>query len=345
MVYNVKVRFGKMKREEKLMNFKKLANGSEEGFAVVKRCEERTAKTGSKYLDLVLGDSSGEIPAKMWDYSEANLYNLDDVVKVRGNTEQFNGRDQFRISGIRPVTDADDINIEDLVPVSETGGTEIFNMLRGMVENFRDPDLKKLVGKIMDDKKDILVVCPAAERLHHAVVGGLMEHTAGIVKMVNAVCDVYQNIDRELLTAGAILHDVEKTEEFELSKTGMVSKYSKKGQLIGHIVSGVVCIDETAKKLGIESEKVLLLEHMLLTHHGQPDHGSPLRPMFVEAEILSKLDELDAEIYEFAEATAKVQPGEFTPKQWALDDRKLYNHNLHPNEYKQNPLKSEAGKE
>ncbi|MDE7123945.1 MAG: HD domain-containing protein, partial [Eubacterium sp.] len=165
------------------------------------------------------------------------------------------------------------------------------------------------------------------------MLGGLMLHTISIVRMAEEICKIYPNINKELLLAGAILHDTAKTWEFQLSKTGLVKSYSTEGELIGHLVKGAMYVEEAAKKLGIENKKVVLLQHMILSHHGVPEFGSPVRPMFLEAEILSSLDSLDATIYEINNATSKVNTGDFTDRQWALDNRKLYNHGLSPTEH------------
>ncbi len=317
------------------MNFTKLPNGMEEGFVLLKKYDEKTAKNGSKYIDLILADKAGEISAKLWDAGNAD-FELDEIVKVRGNTEQYNGKNQFRISQIRHLSEDDHVNPNDYVPSTDMSGEKIFQMLRDKVCSFKDEDFKKITLTILDEKHDVLIKSPAAFRLHHAMLGGLMLHTASIVKVAEKICEVYDNIDEELLICGAILHDVQKTAEFEFSKSGLVSHYSVEGELIGHVVSGVMCIDETAKKLGVSSDKALLLEHMVLSHHGAPEYGSPVYPMFIEAEILSTLDKLDADIFEFNNVLSNVNPGEFSERQWSLDNRKLYNHALTPNEHKVN---------
>ena len=161
-----------------------------------------------------------------------------------------------------------------------------------------------------------------------------MLHTMSIVRMAEEICRIYPNINKDLLLAGAILHDVAKTWEFSLGKTGLVKGYSTEGELIGHLVKGAMYVEEAGKKLNISREKTVLLEHMILSHHGVPEYGSPVRPMFLEAEILSALDTLDAEIYEFNSATSKAEPGKFTERQWSLDNRKLYNHGLSSTEHK-----------
>ena len=136
--------------------------------------------------------------------------------------------------------------------------------------------------------------------------------------------------------SGAILLDAAKTFEMETGKTGLCTGYSVGGELIGHLVKGAMFVEETAKELGIEGEKVILLEHMILSHHSEPEYGSPVRPMFLEAEILSALDSLDATIFEINNATSKTEAGEFTDRQWALDNRKLFNHGLSSTEHKVN---------
>ena len=280
----------------------------------------------------MLGDKDGEISAKLWDFS-GEAFEEESVVKVRGSIEQYNGRDQFRITQIRPAVPSDDYNLADLVPASAVGGRQIYDMLMKRVAAFNDADLKKLVTDIMESKKDILITCPAAFRLHHAMLGGLMLHTVSIVRMAEEICKIYPNINRELLLSGAILHDVAKTWEFTFSKTGLVNGYSAGGELIGHLVEGAVWVDEAAKRLGVPQEKAQLIEHMILSHHGVPEFGSPVRPMFLEAQILSALDTLDAQIFEFHSATAKVEPGKFSDRQWSLENRKLYNHGLSGTEH------------
>lgn len=311
------------------MNFKQLPNGMCDGFVLLKKCEEKKTKNGSVYLDLIICDNDGEMSAKLWDYSGGSgVFEQDMVVKIRGTIEQYNGKDQFRAVQIRPAKDTDDYNLSSLVPSAEIGGEQLFEMIRARVEKFENENLKKLVLAIIDDKKDLLITFPAALRLHHAIIGGLMYHTMSILRMAEEICKIYPNINRELLFSGVILHDVAKTQELETSKTGLAKGYTIEGELIGHLVKGAMYINDTAKRLGIESQEVMLLEHMIISHHGEPEYGAAVRPMFLEAEILSRLDALDATIYEINTAVSKVEVHKFTDRQWALDNRKLYNHGL-----------------
>ena len=272
----------------------------------------------------------------MWDYKGESIFETDMVVKVRGTIEQYNGRDQFRVAQIRPASSTDDYCLADLVPSSSVGGEQLFNMIKERVNAFENNDLKQIVSKIIDERREKLIVYPAALRLHHAMVGGLMYHTMSIVRMAEEICKIYPNINKELLLSGIILHDVAKTWELETSSTGLAKGYSVEGELIGHLVKGAMYVSDAAKELGIDSEVVTLLEHMIISHHGEPEYGAAVRPMFLEAEILSALDSLDATIYEINAATSKIEAGSFTDRQWALDNRKLYNHGLSSTEHNVN---------
>lgn len=324
------------------MNFKQLPNGMCDGFVILKKCEVKKTKNGSEYLDAVIGDKNGEMPAKLWDYrGGADVLEQDMVVKIRGNVESYNGKDQFRIAQIRPAGEGDSYSLSDLVEASEIGGEQLFALIKKRVDAFENEDLKRIVTKIIDDRKEKLITYPAALRLHHAMLGGLMYHTMSIVRMAEEICKIYPNINKDLLLSGVILHDAAKTWELETGKTGLAKGYTVEGELIGHLVKGAMYVSDTAKELGIDSEVVPLIEHMILSHHGIPDYGAAVRPMFLEAEILSALDSLDATIYEINKATSKVDAGSFTERQWALDNRKLYNHGLSDTNHSVNFIGSE----
>jgi 3'-5' exoribonuclease len=301
---------------------------------MIKELNEKKDKNGNGYLDMiVIGSDKKEYPAKIWRFDNNGQFQSGDVVEIEYTLDNYKGKAQLTVTSIKK---APDDMIKDFVPSSEYNGAVVFNNLLNKVNNFSDVELKEIVSTIMLKNREKLEVFPAAYRLHHAIVGGLMLHTASIVEMAEKTCQVYPNINRELLLSGAILHDVAKTFEMETSKTGLCSGYSVGGELIGHLVKGAMYIEETAKELGIEGEKVILLEHMVLSHHGVPEFGSPIRPMFLEAEILSTLDALDATIFEINNATSKVEAGKFTDRQWALDNRKLFNHGLSSTEHKVN---------
>ena len=311
------------------MNFKQInQNGLYEGFALITKSEKKVTDKGKDYLDLILSDSDGEISATYWDYNEAaqGQFPAETLVKVRGTISQYNGADQFRVERIRRATEQDGVDISEFVRSASYNSEYMFEKLVECVEEFQDKDLQKLVLHMLNEHKADLLKWPAAYRLHHAIRGGLLLHTLSIVRLCEGVCRIYPFVDADLLFAGAILHDIAKLTEFEVGNAGIASGYTVEGNLIGHLVKGAMMIDEAAKALGIPEEKSMLLQHMVLSHHGEPEFGAAVRPAFLEAELLSELDLMDARVYQITETLAPLQPGAFSNRVWALDNRKLYNH-------------------
>ena len=311
------------------MNFTEInQNGGVEGFCLVKSLEVKKTAKGLPFLDLILTDSSGEIGAKLWDYKEEfhGDIKLNTLIKIRGTISMFNDAPQLRIDRVRPALESDGVRMEDFVPSADYSGEAMYDYIFDTVSRFENGQLKKLTLTILEQNKEKITFWPAAFKLHHAIRGGLLYHTLSILRLSEGVCMLYPSVDKDLLTCGIIVHDLCKIDEFDLNPAGLVSAYSVKGELIGHLVMGAMKIEQKALELGISSEKAMLLEHMVISHHGQPDFGAAVRPMFLEAEILSQLDTLDATVYEITSAVSDVKQGEFTGRMWALDNRKLYNH-------------------
>lgn len=304
------------------------ANGLADCFLLVKASAKKTSSKGDTYLDMTLSDKSGEINAKLWSYipSVHGEYQPGDVVKVRGTVSQYNGADQLRIDKIRHTESTDNIDVSELVQSANYTGAEMFDELYTIARNFADKELSDIVTALLDENKEKLLYWPAAFKLHHAMRCGLLMHTLSIVRLAQRVAEVYPFIDKELLLAGSILHDIAKTTEYEITPSGLASGYTVEGNLIGHLAKGAMMIGKTAEKLGIQSNTVTLLQHMVLSHHGEPDYGAAVRPAFIEAELLSQLDMMDARMFEMREATASAATGDFSGRLWSMDNRKLFNH-------------------
>lgn len=302
--------------------------GTLQGFVFVRSCDRKTAKNGSVYLDLMVNDSEQDVAAKIWDYkgTETEQPAANSVILVRGTLNLYNGQPQLRIDRYRAANENDDVDINRFVPSATFPGQKMYDEILWIVERFEDDELKRLTTAVLEEYKTRIIDLPAAFRLHHAVRGGLLMHTLSICRMAQCVASLYPSVDGELLLAGAILHDIAKSEEFNLSPTGLVDSYTVRGILVGHLVKGAMIVDEIGRQLGISEETLTLLEHMLISHHGQPEFGAAVRPSFLEAEILSQLDTLDADIYEIESVVKGVQSGGFSNKVWALNDRKFYNH-------------------
>lgn len=311
------------------MNFTPVDNtGRVDGFCLVKSVEQKTSSKGDTYLDFTLGDSTGDINGKLWRYNiaEHGEYKANDIVKVRGTISQYNGTDQLRIERIRIAIEQDNVHIEDFVRTSGYSSEQMFDELFNIANAFSDSDLKLIVTTVLTDNRNALLYWPAAYKLHHALRGGLLMHTLSIVRVCEGICNVYPFIDRELLLSGAILHDIAKIQEFDVNDAGIADGYTVEGNLLGHLAMGATQIDRYAEKLGIDRRVSVLLQHMVLSHHGEPEFGAAVRPMFIEAEILSEVDLMDARIYEMREAVSETKPNDFSGRLWALDNRKLFNH-------------------
>jgi len=310
------------------MNFTCVNNstGALEGFCLVKSVEQKTNVKGQAFLDMTLMDAGGEVNAKLWDYRPEThgVVSMNDLVKVRGTLSVYNGQDQFRVERLRKVTEKDAVRMEDFVPSAPQPGGEMLEEILAAVRGFKDGPLKELVLSILEEKKETLLFWPAAFRLHHAVRGGLLWHTLSILRLAQAVAALYPEVNADLLCAGVILHDIDKTNEYDVPATGLATGYTLKGNLVGHLVGGAVYIERKAQEFDLPHETLLLLQHMLISHHGEPEFGAAMRPMFLEAELLSELDLMDARVNEIAVAMQGVQPGEFSSKIWALDNRKFY---------------------
>ncbi|HBL40185.1 MAG TPA: CMP-binding protein [Ruminococcaceae bacterium] len=313
------------------MNFEYHAkSGTHTGFCLIKSCEKKLNKRGEAYLDMVLGDSSGEISAKLWNYNEElhGTYAVNTLVKVQGSISEFNGSDQLRVDRIRAAGESDGVKIEDFVASAVYGGEAMFAELIAIAEGFADHELSLLTTTVLQENREALLYYPAAFKLHHAMRSGLLQHTLSIVRLAQSVAKIYPFINSDLLLCGAMLHDIAKLCELVADETGIATGYSARGTLLGHLVMGAMMVEETAKKLNIPDEKAMLVEHMLISHHGDPEFGAAVRPLFIEADILSALDRLDARIVEENNAVNGVPTGGFSNRQWALDNRAFYNHGL-----------------
>lgn len=309
-----------MKQQPKLAEM--IKNQVFDGFLLTRSAVQRTSSNGSKFLDMTLCDISGEVNAKMWDgYTPAP--NVADVLRVRGMMIEYNGKPQLRVDKMRVATDADDFDMGQLAPCAPQPASEMREMIWKRVEEIQDDELKRVVRARLEECGEKLDYYPAASKLHHAERSGLLHHTSTMLRMAGMVCEVYPTLDADLLAAGVILHDLCKLTEMDADEIGMVSDYTAEGMLIGHLVQGVAELARCGREQGVRRELMMVLEHMILSHHDLPEYGSPKKPMFPEAEVLHVLDLLDARMFEMNRELQNIQPGGFTDRIWSLD-RKLY---------------------
>lgn len=298
-------------------------------YFIVKAAAIKIGANNKQYFDLLLGDNSGEAPSKKWDVSEQEVDALKeikegDVVKVKALVTSWNGQKQMKVGRIRVVNEQDNINYADFVKAAPEDPNEMYNFIYEKAEAMKDKDLKNICTKVLKDNMEKLLYYPAAQKNHHAQKSGLLYHLKRMIMTGEGICSVYTNLNHELVTAGVILHDIEKLNEIQSDELGISSGYSFEGQMLGHIVQGIKLVDRLADTLEIPKEKAIMLEHMILSHHYEPDFGSPKKPLFPEAEILHYLDMMDARMFDMQDALDATEPGEFSERVWTLDNRKLY---------------------
>ncbi|MBE6026502.1 MAG: HD domain-containing protein [Firmicutes bacterium] len=299
-------------------------------FFMVKSVAVKTGSTGKPYLDVVLGDNTGEINGKKWDVGTSDhLLKEKDIVKIIAVVTEFNSQLQLKIQRIRkavPESNPDDImDMGDFVKAAPEDPEEMYDYIFRSCDSIKDEDYRKLCLRVLEDNREKLMYYPAASKNHHAELGGLLYHTKRMLMNGERVCQVYTNLNKDLVIAGVVLHDIQKIFEIDADTDGMASGYSFEGQMLGHIVMGVKYIDKLADETDLPYEKKIMMEHMVLSHHYEPEFGSPKKPLFPEAEVLHYLDILDARMYDMEEAVAHTEPGGFSDRIWTLDNRRIYN--------------------
>lgn len=293
-----------------------------EGFLLVRSADQREGKTGGKYLDMNLTDKTGEINCKLWDGTVAPPP-VGSVIKVRGLVQEYNGRKQLRIEKMRAAVEADGVDLSRLVPCAPETPDAYRARIEQTIDRFESDELKKITREMLRLAGDELAWFPAAQRLHHAERTGLLHHTCSMLNTAEHIIQAYPFLHGDLLRAGVILHDLSKITEMKSDPLGNVTDYTREGLLVGHLVMGVARLAEAAKNVGVTGETVVLLEHMIISHHGIPEYGSPKPPMFPEAEVLNWIDTLDARMNEMEGIMNRTPAGAFSEKIWSLD-RRLY---------------------
>ena len=298
-------------------------------FFMAKTLMIKVGSNGKQYLDITLGDKTGEISAKKWDVSDSEYPTLKaipdkSIVKIKGLVTEWAGQLQLRIQRIRQADEADGQQMKDFVKAAPEEPQAMYDYIYQIAQSMKDRDLRELCLKLLTVNKDRLMYYPAAQKNHHAELGGLLYHMKRMLMTGECVCRIYTNLNRDLVCAGVIVHDIEKLNEIMAGPDGIATGYSFEGQMLGHIKQGDKTIDRLTLELGFPREKAIMLEHMILAHHYEPEFGSPKKPLFPEAEVLHYLDILDARMFDMEDALVSTEPGTFSERIWALDNRRIY---------------------
>lgn len=297
-----------------------------QGYYIIKEAELKKSKNNSKYLDMILADKTGEVNSKIWDYkSEESEFSKNSLVKVRGEVINYSNNLQLNITKIRIANEEDNVKIEDFVPAAPIPAEDMFNTIESYISRIENKDINNIVSYIIDEYRDKLMFYPAAMKNHHSLKGGLLYHVSTMLILGEKISQVYPFLNTDLLYAGIILHDISKIDEMDSSDLGIVEDYTIEGKMLGHIIQGIKNLEIVGEKLKSDKEIVLLLQHMILTHHYEPEYGSPKKPMLKEAEILHYIDKIDATMFDIGKALSDTPKGEFTDGIWTLDKRRIYN--------------------
>jgi 3'-5' exoribonuclease len=295
------------------------------GTFLLKRVELKKTRTGKDYLDLEVGDRTGSLPGKLWD-AEADLYRAlttSDFVEAAGRVESYNERKQAKFSGVRPAEGT--VDPRDFLPRTPCDVRLLLERLRAIVRSMRSDWLRRLVSAFLEDPAFLakFLEAPAAVANHHAYLGGLVEHIVSLTESCLRTCEAYPALDRDLMIAGAFFHDIGKVEEMSIARA---LEYSDRGRLIGHIVTGVLWLEERSRRIaGFPPELLDQLKHIVLSHHGEHEWGSPVLPLTAEAIALHQLDNLDAKLWAYDRAVRDSKENGSSWTEWVkVFGRKLY---------------------
>lgn len=292
------------------------------GQLLVVTCTKGTTDKGLSYLNITFQDKTGTIEAKKWDASEADLKLLapGSVVMVDGIVNLYKGQPQLKVVGVGRIDPAD-IEMANFARVSPIPLEELKARLDKYLNSFKDKDVEKITKAVINHFYDRYVTFPGAVKVHHEFGSGIIHHSLFMADVADAIAKIYTQVDRDILVAGALLHDIGKTIEYE---NPIAPVQTAEGKLCGHIAIGYAEFKRIVDELDIKSEVPLLLEHMILAHHGSLEFGSPVMPATREALLLSEIDMLDSRQMILDKALDAVNEGEFTPRLWMMDDTSFY---------------------
>ena len=276
---------------------------------------------GGAYLSVELRDASGTIVGKKWDATLADeqLFVVGNVIQVVGETNKYKEQLQLKVLSAELVP-LEEIDVEKFVKAPPVAKEELIKRFNAHVASIKNEDCVKLIKYMMDKFGDKVFTYPAAVSIHHEYSSGLLMHSVSMADLANYLCPIYE-ADHDLMITGCLLHDFGKIIELE---GPIVYKYSLEGKLLGHISIMAAELRKAAQELGIQGELPLLLEHMILSHHGQLEFGSPVMPVTKEALLLSLIDNLDSKMVVVNKALSDVEPGNFSNKVFPLDNRAFY---------------------
>ncbi len=302
-------------------------------FLLVKKCEIRLTKSGKEFLSLELGDKSNDLSANLWDDNSTfksfrDSLSVGDIVKIKGSIDEYQGNAQIKIDSIRIPKQSENVLPADFLAKSKRDLNEMLDEFNKRMKNINNPQIQTLLNNIFNEERlKKYSSAPAGKMWHHAYISGLIEHTLEIIKICDLMCNIHYEINRDLLIAGAMLHDFGKIEELSFDSA---FEYTDKGKLIGHIViASIIVNDEINKMNDFPDELKTNLLHLILSHQGKLEHASPVVPKTLEAITLYHADELSAKVNAYKTSlVSEAKPNSQWTKFIGLAGTDLYNHGI-----------------
>lgn len=303
---------------------------------MIEDLDEKIDSKNNPYISFTGKDKTGSLDCRLWGYDLNKLGDIKngDIVMAKGYVEEFNNKKQFKILKsdkgrymLRPSKDEDNLNLEDFIRVSPSPYGLMISEINEMIFKYSNIELQRLCLRFLDKYKNELEYYPGAKNVHHAYKTGWLYHIYNMMKMGNSLADIY-NLNKDLLLTGVLLHDIGKIPAMVSDLNGCVNDFTLEGAMLEHIVLGIKMLADLTKDIEIKKETITLIEHMISSHHGNLEWGSPVMPMFPEAEALHYLDNMDAKLNIMSEILDTVEEGKTTEKIFSLGNRRIYKHNL-----------------
>lgn len=292
---------------------------------LVKDVKNGTTSKGSPYLSLILQDNTGTIDGKYWDVKENEqaFVQAGKILKFNFEVLLYKDKLQLRMNHVEEISE-DEYNLEDFVISSDHSEVERRSLTQSLIDSIQNDVYRKLVIGMLSYVGDKFFTFPAASKIHHGWKGGLSDHSLSMATLADELCKHYPQLDRDLLVSAALIHDVGKTAELSGPVT---TEYTLEGKLEGHISLANAWLSEVSEKLGVqEREETVLMHHMILSHHGKMEYGSPVAPMIIEAEALYLIDNMDARLTSLKMALDAIKPGTWTSRMFQFENRQFYKH-------------------
>ena len=285
-----------------------------QGYYILRKVEMRSTRSGKPYLSLEVADRSGRCPGKIWEDAEKISPELteDQVVKIRGQVQEYQGQADLRIDNIRMATDLDPVEPEKLIKASTQDLDALYQRILDTITGLENPHLRTLLTSIFGDEeiRAKFSRAPGGKLWHHAMFGGLLEHTVSVMELCQWIANHYDNVNGEMLVAGALLHDIGKTEE--LGGRWAID-YTDTGRLVGHLNEGTIIVDRHIQQQeDFPPELRMQILHLILSHHGALHQGSPVVPKTLEAQILYMSDQMDSQINAWQHIIERDKDGQRT---------------------------------